>query len=45
MVSAITTLNEIKNYFGKELTEDPVAEFPLYAHPEALPHQPPKDWL
>ena len=45
MVSTKTTLNEIKHDFGKELTEEPVVEFPLYAHPDALPHQPPKDWV
>ena len=45
MVTAKTILNEIKYDLGKELTEDPVAEFPLFAYPEALPHEPPKDWV
>ena len=45
MVTAKTTLNEIKYDFRKELTEVSVAEFPLYAHLEALPHEPPKDWI
>ena len=45
MVAAKTTLNEIKHDFRRELTEEPVVEFPLYTHLEALPHQPPKDWV
>ena len=44
MVSSKTSLSELSFDFGKELTDAPVLDFPLYMHPEALPHEPPTDW-
>ena len=44
MVSFKTFLRDLNFDFNNELTDEPVFKFPLFIHPEVLPHEPPTDW-
>ena len=44
MISSKTSLSEHIFDFKKELTDEHVLDFPLFMHPELLPHEPPTDW-
>ena len=45
MVSSKAYLRDLTFDFNDNLIDGPVFKFPLYMQPQALPHEPPTEWI